>query len=77
MARESETCATCRAWKQLTTGLPGFVEGEARGECHKNAPFPISNGGTLPVLVRWPLLLADEFCLDWQPRRQNQGEGKP
>jgi hypothetical protein len=77
MPREPEICSTCRAWRRLTNGLPGFVEGEARGECHHNAPFSVTNGGTLPVLCRWPIVLAEDHCLDWQPQRHNQGEGKP
>jgi len=64
--KSPDPCHRCRAWRRLQPGDLGHAPGEDRGECHRHAPFPISTGEVLG-LSRWPLKLADDFCLDWVP----------
>lgn len=58
------TCSICAWWQPRD---------EPTGGCHRHAPVPPPNGQALDR-VRWPLVMADDWCGCWQPKPLRQVE---
>lgn len=63
-----DSCATCRAWKQLDPAKPVI------GECRRHAPVVIDRSWTSPTYglqaetaTVWPQTLPTDWCFDYQP----------
>jgi hypothetical protein len=56
MSGIGENCMTCRYWVQTNDKL---------GECHKNAPSPVT-GGHPTATTRWPPTMMSDGCGEYQ-----------